>query len=574
LLANTTFAQDVNIIQNLGREQTLQQFEVLPDSNYSFEQIKNNNNLRFTLTDSLRGATAYWLKVIAVNHSHSAEAFELNVYPNFDNTLYYYSAIEEKWLAHRSKFSHTSSPWQVGTHYYEIPAQQLDTLYVRINVDAPNLVDDIFKAELILTPKSLIDDKKGGVFTAWIVGITILLLFFLNNLYIYFSFKDKTTGYYLVLQLGGMIYLTAYCHYFDRVLPPYVFSFVLGNRLSFYSEDMLIIHAAVVIVFYGLIQLCRSYLDTKTTLPSFDKLLKYGVNSYIVICAVLMVINICFFNIDYYTIIYDNIFCLLLMILTAVTSIKAYINKLPTAGAFLLANISPLILLCCLPLYHVLIAENGSRNYWLPVIVSAALALSFSIALVSRIKTIRDTLRAKEIESQQLAFDLKETAYKNQLHEKEIERVNANIKVQLTQNELLNDKLEGHQRELAASALFMVQKNELLTQLKTQINTVKRADRYEANRNLNEMLALLNNNKEMDAGWDKFKIHFEQVHPSFFEDLKKNHPTLTQKETRLYTYFKMQLSHKEIAALVDIDQASVRRAKTRLLKKMNQPDTE
>lgn len=433
---------------------------------------------------------------------------------------------------------------------------------------------DTFKAELSLTPKSLIDDKKNGVFTAWIVGITILLLFFLNNLYIYFSFKDSATAYYLVLQLGGMIYLTAYCHYFDRVLSPHVFSFLLGNRLNFYSEDMLIVHVAVMIVFYGLVQLCRSYLDTKTTLPLQDKLLKYGLNCYLIISTILLVINVSFFNIDYYTIIYDNIFCLLLMLLTVFTSIKAYVNKLPTAGAFLLANILPLILLCLLPIYHVLIAENSSRNYWLPVIVSAALALSFSIALVSRTKTIRDTLRAKEIESQQLAFDLKETAYKNQLNEKEIQRVNANINAQLIENELLNGKLEGHQRELAASALFMVQKNELLTQLKAQIKEVKRSDRYEATRNLNEMLTLLDNSKEMDTGWDKFKVHFEQVHPSFFEDLKKNHPTLTQKETRLYTYFKMQLSHKEIAALVDIDQASVRRAKTRLLKKMNQPDTD
>ena len=40
------------------------------------------------------------------------------------------------------------------------------------------------------------------------------------------------------------------------------------------------------------------------------------------------------------------------------------------------------------------------------------------------------------------------------------------------------------------------------------------------------------------------------------------------KGKRLYTYFHMELGHKEIAALLAIDQASVRRAKTRLYKKM------
>ena len=45
------------------------------------------------------------------------------------------------------------------------------------------------------------------------------------------------------------------------------------------------------------------------------------------------------------------------------------------------------------------------------------------------------------------------------------------------------------------------------------------------------------------------------------------------KETRLYAYLHMKLSHKEIAALLSIDPASVRRAKTRLYTKMAIPET-
>ncbi|HEY8896589.1 MAG TPA: LuxR C-terminal-related transcriptional regulator, partial [Niastella sp.] len=46
------------------------------------------------------------------------------------------------------------------------------------------------------------------------------------------------------------------------------------------------------------------------------------------------------------------------------------------------------------------------------------------------------------------------------------------------------------------------------------------------------------------------------------------HPTLTKNEIRLCAYFHINLSTKEIASLLNIDPASVRRAKTRLYKKM------
>ncbi len=46
------------------------------------------------------------------------------------------------------------------------------------------------------------------------------------------------------------------------------------------------------------------------------------------------------------------------------------------------------------------------------------------------------------------------------------------------------------------------------------------------------------------------------------------YPALTSNEQRLSCYFHIQLSTKEIAVLLSIDPASVRRAKTRLFKKI------
>ncbi len=86
------------------------------------------------------------------------------------------------------------------------------------------------------------------------------------------------------------------------------------------------------------------------------------------------------------------------------------------------------------------------------------------------------------------------------------------------------------------------------------------------------MQSLLQSNLYLDGDWSKFKLHFEQVHPRFFEALQANYPALTKHEQRLYSYFHINLSTKEIAALLNIDPASVCRAKTRLYKKVTAAD--
>ena len=134
---------------------------------------------------------------------------------------------------------------------------------------------------------------------------------------------------------------------------------------------------------------------------------------------------------------------------------------------------------------------------------------------------------------------------------------------------MLNERVANHQRELASSALVMLQKKELLAQLKSQISNLKIAEPYSTPKNLKEILGLIETNNRIDDDWERFKIHFEQVHPDFFSDLLASHPALTKYELRLCAYFHINMSTKEIAALLNIAPGSVRQAKTRLNKKLN-----
>ena len=108
----------------------------------------------------------------------------------------------------------------------------------------------------------------------------------------------------------------------------------------------------------------------------------------------------------------------------------------------------------------------------------------------------------------------------------------------------------------------------MLAELKTQIQDFNRQSPNSKNQQLSGIKSLLQSNLHLDEDWNRFKLHFEQVHPRFFEDLQLKYPALTKNELRLYSYFHINLSTKEISALLNIDPASVRRAKTRLYKKM------
>jgi DNA-binding NarL/FixJ family response regulator len=111
------------------------------------------------------------------------------------------------------------------------------------------------------------------------------------------------------------------------------------------------------------------------------------------------------------------------------------------------------------------------------------------------------------------------------------------------------------------------QKNALLAELMGQIQELNK-QRPDQQKELAGIQSVLNSHTYLDEDWGRFNVHFEQVHPRFFEKMQARYPALTSNEQRLYCNFHIHLATKEIAALLNIDPASVRRAKTRLFKKI------
>ena len=196
------------------------------------------------------------------------------------------------------------------------------------------------------------------------------------------------------------------------------------------------------------------------------------------------------------------------------------------------------------------------------------IALFIIVLLVRRHK--KSTAEKQEMYTKGLAILKKELTIKElEAQSLIIERENTQLKKEYErgEKEKLQEKLDFNRRELASATLYLFQKNEMLSTLKTDINALP--IRNVPTEQLSKLKTAINENLYLDADWEKFRLHFEQVHPDFFKDLSNKHPGLTFYEVRLYAYLHLKLSTKEIAGLLNITPESVRKAKMRLNKKLN-----
>jgi DNA-binding CsgD family transcriptional regulator len=79
---------------------------------------------------------------------------------------------------------------------------------------------------------------------------------------------------------------------------------------------------------------------------------------------------------------------------------------------------------------------------------------------------------------------------------------------------------------------------------------------------------IINGSVQIDKDWENFNRHFEQVHQGFYSKLKKENQSLTSNDLRLSAMLRMNLSSKEVAAIMNVSPDSVKKARYRLRKKL------
>lgn len=193
-----------------------------------------------------------------------------------------------------------------------------------------------------------------------------------------------------------------------------------------------------------------------------------------------------------------------------------------------------------------------SRPWYLTnlmIIVYVIGMITFSVIIHHIYKSYYKGQRARLIEKNK--HDIELTLLQN---EKEI------IKLK---NEQLKEDFKTKSKELAASTMSVVRKNEILNEIKDQLINI------EDKSIIKPVIKVIDKNLNHTGNWELFKEAFDNVDSEFLKKLKTQHPNLSPNDLKLCAYLRLNLSSKEVAQLINISPRSVEVKRYRLRKKLN-----
>ncbi|CAM3369031.1 HTH luxR-type domain-containing protein [Flavobacterium longum] len=130
----------------------------------------------------------------------------------------------------------------------------------------------------------------------------------------------------------------------------------------------------------------------------------------------------------------------------------------------------------------------------------------------------------------------------------------------MEEQQFRND-LEHKESQLSAITLQMLQKNELIDEIKQYVQK----DQVISGR---ELLKMVNKHLVQDNSWNDFDLYFEGINKNFYTRLKSNYPDISNNDLKICALIKLNLSIKEMASILNISPDSVKTARYRLRKKL------
>lgn len=175
----------------------------------------------------------------------------------------------------------------------------------------------------------------------------------------------------------------------------------------------------------------------------------------------------------------------------------------------------------------------------------------------------RQKRKLAEQNEQIIALELKNKENYALLLEKQIKEKETDA---LLEKEKLKNELENKNRQLAANAIHLAQKND---KIEDYILRLKERPEMLTNPLLAKQLDQLKEVLSKEDNGDDFLNHFQEINSKFIKSLKEKHNDLTLNDIRYISYIYMNLSTKEIASIFNITIEACRKRKERISKKLN-----
>lgn len=147
-------------------------------------------------------------------------------------------------------------------------------------------------------------------------------------------------------------------------------------------------------------------------------------------------------------------------------------------------------------------------------------------------------------------------------------------KIIALQNEKLENELTVKSKELAASTISLIKRNEMLATIKEELTIQKKTlGAVYPNKYYEKLIRILNENLSSEDDWAIFQTNFDRIHENFFRNLHSSFPELTSNDLRFCAYLRLNLTSKDIAHLMNISLKGVELARYRIRKKIGIPST-
>lgn len=132
----------------------------------------------------------------------------------------------------------------------------------------------------------------------------------------------------------------------------------------------------------------------------------------------------------------------------------------------------------------------------------------------------------------------------------------------------LAEEINEKNKEITSYTISFLQKNQLMEELKLQINEMKKTSDISTNKELTRFNRIVDNTFRSDEEWKTFEVTFNQMHDDFFTELKNVYPDISNAELKLCALLRLNMNLKESAKMLGIAPDSVKTARYRLRKKL------
>lgn len=136
------------------------------------------------------------------------------------------------------------------------------------------------------------------------------------------------------------------------------------------------------------------------------------------------------------------------------------------------------------------------------------------------------------------------------------------------QDVIYQQEIAFKKKELASQTLHLVQKSTFIQELKENLEKIKQSPEL-FKVEFRRLVMLLKKESAEEKDWEVFKSYFSEVHNNFDNKIKSIAKDISEKEIRLASFLRMNLSTKEIASMLNVLPDSVLKSKYRLKKKLN-----